>query len=1048
MVCLIILSKQPIFFLLCLCSQALSQNIQTIAGGGPHNIPAQQIEVPLPSGLAVDTAGNVYVSATLAGQIWKIDALGRVNVFAGTGASLLVGADPGDGLQAVDSAFSSVQGLVFDSLGNLYVADSNNRRVRKISPSGVVSTVAGNGGIGYSGDGGPATSAQFYSPTALAMDSANNLYILDAGHTTYFPYAITGQTIRRVTPAGVISTIAGNGSGVGSGDGGPATAAGLAGPVSIAVNSAGVLYIVESTNCRVRQVVNGIISIFAGAGTCADTGDGAPAISANLAYPTGVAVDRFNNVYIVEQSGVRIIAAGQSNIATFATGLSSEHSIAIDNSGANVYLGSFANFINKVSAGVTSLFVGNSTVASGAQNAFDLKLYSPTSLAVDNAGSLYFSETNQYRIRKLLLSAGSVTTAAGTGTFGNSADGAPITGPVANVTRLAFDLAGDYTFAEAGFSDGIHIRKVSGGVFSSLAVLPVISGGISASVVAANGDIYFANQSESQVHLFTQQTGVTSLYAGNGLYGTTGDGGLALNASLGYISSLAIDGAGNVFIGDGSTIRKVTQKTTIITTVATGISASSLFVDQSDNVFFIDGNRVRKVTAATNILSTVAGNGSGLFTGDGGLATLAGLSPVGITIDRAQNLFIGDNSGRIRTTKVSACFFTIGTPIVYLGRFGGTGSVTVSATNPDCPYSVSSSTGSVIITSAASGTGSGTVTFSVPADGGSDRVTNVAVGGATFTVSQAGTIGPQNVGFFQPSGGPLWVLDSNGTGIYEASDKTFAFAGQAGAIAVTGDWNGDGRTKVGYYLNGFWILDYNGNGVYDGTGPGGDKFYAFGGAGAAYIPIVGDWNGDGRTKIGFYNNGSWALDANGNGTFDGTGIGQDRFYGFGGNGVGEIPLLGDWNGDGRTKVGYFFKGSWMLDYDGNGSFSGVDKNYTTFPYSPGDKPVTGDWTGDGKAKIGIFRGGFWILDTNNNGTYDGIGTGQDKFFGFGGNVGEIPVVADWNGSGTSKIGIYVNGFWVLDFNGNGSYDGTGPGGDRFIAFGGSGAGYQPIIGRW
>ena len=108
----------------------------------------------------------------------------------------------------------------------------------------------------------------------------------------------------------------------------------------------------------------------------------------------------------------------------------------------------------------------------------------------------------------------------------------------------------------------------------------------------------------------------------------------------------------------------------------------------------------------------------------------------------------------------------------------------------------------------------------------------------------------------------------------------------------------------------------------------------------------------------------------------------------------------------------------------------------------------GDWNGDGKTKIGIYRGGFWILDYNGNGTYDGVGAGGDKFYGYGGNAGEIPLVGDWTGGGTSKTGIYVNGFWVLDINGNGSYDGTVGGNDRFIAFGGSGAGYQPIIGRW
>ena len=331
----------------------------------------------------------------------------------------------------------------------------------------------------------------------------------------------------------------------------------------------------------------------------------------------------------------------------------------------------------------------------------------------------------------------------------------------------------------------------------------------------------------------------------------------------------------------------------------------------------------------------------------------------------------------------------------------------------------------------------------IPANAPTGQLTvSASIGGSN---SDSGTIYvnvPYSVGFFQPNG-PTWALDSNGSGAYEASDKVFAFAGQPGAIAVTGDWNGDGHTKVGYYLNGFWVLDYNGNGVYDGTGPGGDKFYAFGGSGPGFVPVTGDWNGDGTTKIGYYHNGFWALDTNGSGTFDA----GDGFYGFGGNGAGEIPVVGDWNGDHRSKVGFFFQGLWVLDYDGNGTFTSADKYYNTFPYSAGDIPVFGDWTGDGKTKIGIYRNGFWILDANNNGTYDGIAFGQDKFYGFGGSVGDLPVAADWNGSGTTKIGVYNNGFWVLDYNGNGSYDGTGPGGDRFVAFGGQ-AGNQPIIGRW
>ena len=234
---------------------------------------------------------------------------------------------------------------------------------------------------------------------------------------------------------------------------------------------------------------------------------------------------------------------------------------------------------------------------------------------------------------------------------------------------------------------------------------------------------------------------------------------------------------------------------------------------------------------------------------------------------------------------------------------------------------------------------------------GSSASTQVDV--MNFSYDTSGQM-QRNIGYFKP-GDPSWALDFNGNGQFDASDRVFPFAGQPGAVAVTGDWNGDGRTKVGYYINGFWVLDYNGNGTYDGV-QGGDKFYAFGGSGASYVPVVGDWNGDGKTKIGFYNNGFWALDVNGNGTFDGVVL--DSFFGFGGNGVGEMPLVGDWNGGGRTKVGYFYQGKWVLDYDGNGIYTAADKNYQTFPYAAGDIPVYGDWSGDGKTKIGIYRGGF------------------------------------------------------------------------------------------
>ena len=283
-----------------------------------------------------------------------------------------------------------------------------------------------------------------------------------------------------------------------------------------------------------------------------------------------------------------------------------------------------------------------------------------------------------------------------------------------------------------------------------------------------------------------------------------------------------------------------------------------------------------------------------------------------------------------------------------------------------------------------------------------------------------------------------WALDLNGNGQWDGvpADAFYNFTAGAGDIAVYGDWNGDGRTKIGVYHQGFWLLDYNGNGVWDG--PSIDRFIALGGPG--YLPVVGDWNGDGRTKTGFYYNGFWALDYNGNGAWDGT-AGGDRFIALSLH-SGETTVVGDWNGDGRAKVGVFYNGQWALDDNGNGMWDAGDKLYTFSTGGAGEVPVLGDWSGSHTTKIGVYYQGFWLLDYNGNGAWDGSGT--DRFIALGGN-GYTPVVGDWNGDGKAKVGFYVNGFWGLDFNGNGTWDGPS-GGDRFVALGGTGQ--QLVVGKW
>ncbi len=1075
------LPKNLILSALILLLPAAAQNIQTIAGGGPVNLQSLQTGLAQPSGLAVDTAGNVYVSLAQKHQIWKITGSGSVSVFAGNGSYPY----DGDGVQATTVTLNQPAGLAFDTSGNLYVADSGHNSIRRISTSGIITTVAGNGTPGFSGDGGAATSAQLDSPSAVAVDAAGNLYIAD----------VTNQRIRMVTAGGTITTIAGTGTVGFSGDNGPATAANLNQPSGVAVDSNGVVYIADQANFRVRKVVAGTITTAAGNGTFGLSGDGGPATAAQLNSVTAVIVDVANNLYIVESYDVRAVLAGQVNIqrvaGTGSPGYSGDggapavamfrnlSALALDSTGVTGYLADAGNSrLRKFSTTLITTFAGNGSLdySNGSGSGLlgtTASLLTPNTLAVDNAGSLIFADSGGSSIRKLNLGNGFLTTAAGSGSIGFTPDGGPSTGALSSPVGVVYDASGNILFLE-----GARVRKLASGVYSTLANTSGTFGfsgdggpatlarfrSLSGLALAANGDLYIADSQNNRVRVINGQTGIVTTVAGNGTGGSTGDGGLATSAMLNFPSGLALDGAGNLYITEvlGNRVRKVVLSTNIISTAAgdgttnfqdgvaataTGLSVPfSVFADQSGNLFIADEghSRVRKVTAGTNLISTVAGNGVLDFTGDGGPATSASINPLAITVDRAQNLYIADSSGRIRSTQVVACFFTVSTPAFYVNSRAGTGSVTVTATDPSCPYSVTSGSPFVTITSGASGTGGGTVNFSYTADPSQSRTATILFGGQSFTVVQTGLLSQQNIGFFQPTNGPLWVLDSNGSGVYEASDRVFPFAGQPGVTALSGDWNGDGRSKVGYYLNGFWVLDYNGNGIYDGVGPGGDKFYGFGGAGVAYVPVVGDWNGDGRTKVGFYNNGSWALDTNGSGSFDA----GDSFFGFGGNGVGEIPVYGDWNGDGRTKIGYFFQGRWVLDYNGDGVFTfAADKFYTSFAFAAGDKPVVGDWTGNGLAKIGIFRGGFWVLDYNGNGTYDGVGVGGDKFYGFGGTPGDIPLVGDWNGTGFAKVGLYNNGFFTLDFNGNGSYDGVGAGGDRFVAFGGT-AGNQPLIGRW
>ncbi|MFE9399947.1 RICIN domain-containing protein [Streptomyces flavidovirens] len=331
--------------------------IRTVAGTGVaefngDNGPAVSAQFNLPYGIAVDSAGTLYVSDYKGHRVRKITTDGKISTVAGTGTA---GSD-GDGGPAISAQLNGPREVAADSAGNLYIADGDNHRVRKITTDGKISTVAGTGAEGPGGDGGLATAAQLNNPRGVAVDSDGILYIADSDN----------NRVRKVTADGEISTVAGTGTAGSDGDGGPAISAQLNGPRGVAVDSAGNLYIADHVNNRVRKVTaDGEISTVAGTGTADSSGDGGLAAAARLHSPAGVVVDSVGNLYIAEYNGHRV------------------RKVTADGE------------ISTVAGTGTEGFGGDGGPAASAQ------LQNPLGLAVNCVDALYVADHYNHRLRKV-----------------------------------------------------------------------------------------------------------------------------------------------------------------------------------------------------------------------------------------------------------------------------------------------------------------------------------------------------------------------------------------------------------------------------------------------------------------------------------------------------------------------------------------------------------------------------------------------------------------------------------------------------------------------
>ena len=699
------------FLLLSVAATAQQYLISTYAGGAPLPTPALAVDVPIQaaSGVATDAAGNIYFA--VADSVFKLDQGGVLTRVAGNSRPGYSG-DGGPATSAqvnlsflVDAFLAN--GLAVDPAGSLFIADSGNHRVRRVSPDGIIATVAGIGTMGFSGDGGPATSAQLAHPNGLTVDGAGNLFIADYDN----------QRIRKVSTAGIITTVAGGGT-AGLGDGGPAVDAQLGvrlpgystGPLGVAVDASGNLFIGDYGNHRIRQVsAAGIITTVAGNGNRGFSGDGGAATGAQLASPVGPAVAAAGNVFFADAGNARIRQVSTSGIITTVAGDGTlgpsgdggpatstplfPNSVAVDGAG-NLFIGDYgSNRIRKVSPGGIMTTVAGCApgcipggIPGDGGPATSVRLWlglgDPNFLggtALDSAGNLFIADTNNQRIRKVSPD-GIITTAAGTGAMGFSGDGGPATSAQLSAPlAVAVDSENNLYIADTYNN---RVRKVSANGIITTVPGPDSEFGVPTGVaVDGDGNVFTTDSLRSGACCSTairkiSPSGVVTTVAGGGaITGPLTDGAAATDANLFGFLSLAVDSAGNLFIAapfDGR-VHKVSPSG-VITTVAgggalrgtsadggpaksaalaspTGVAvggAGNLFISTADYDYDSSGGdeRIRKVSPS-GIITTVAGTGAfaiGL-SADGAPATSAQLAgPAGVAVDGTGNVFFADTS--------------------------------------------------------------------------------------------------------------------------------------------------------------------------------------------------------------------------------------------------------------------------------------------------------------------------------------------------------------------------------------------------------------------
>ena len=925
-------------------AQAAELTVRTLAGVSPAGFTdgtGANARFNGLSSIAVDSAGNAFVADPFNNAIRKVTPAGVVTTFAGGN----FGSNDGTGTAA---QFFRPSGIAIDSTDTLYVADSGNNTIRKITPAAVVTTLAGLAGNVGSTDG-TGSAARFSNPRGIAADSAGTLYVADTNN----------HTIRKVTSAGVVTTLAGLAFNPGPTDG-TGSAARFRLPSGLTVDGAGTIYVADTNNQTIRQVTSaGVVTTLAGTAQTSGNVDGTGS-AARFNAPSGITVNGAGTLYVADANNatIRQIAAG-AVVTTFAgagllgnvdgTGTAARFfgPSGVTISGGVLFVADTQNdTVRKITSGavVTTLAGFNLSLGAVDGTGRGARFALPGGVAVAASGDAYVADTVNGTIRKI-TPWGVVTTYAGlAGNFG-SVDG---TGSAARFSRpigIAVDSAGTVYV-----SDNNTIRQItSGGVVTTIAGLAGSSGSADGTGSAARffnprgiavdsgGTLYVVDSNNQTIRKITAGGVVTTLVGQVGVSGFVDGTGSA--ARFNFPQGITVDSTGTMYLADTSnqSIRQVTAAG-VVTTLAGGGPASGgwldatgtaarfsnpqgIAVDSTGNLYVSDSgsNTIRKITAGA-VVTTVAGDPFWAGADDGGYTRFN--LPQGVAVDAHGAVYVAD--ARNNTIRTSA-------PFRYnIGDFDNDGKADLTIYRPGSGTWFINKSGSNYTSSLVINWGLST-DIPVPGDYDGDGIMDAAI--------------------FRPSTGTWWALTSSSNYTAYLSHNF----GTNGDVPFAWDVDGDRIVDLIIYRpsTGRWwytpsTVGYAQYGYVDWGTPGdipvpGEYAGTHGPQVAVYRPSTGEW---------------WTLDND---------TGNPIRFLWGGV-AGDVPVPADYDGDGLLDVAVYrpATGEWWVKTSTSNYAS-----YTRYLWGgvSGDVPVPADYDGDGKTDVAVYRpatGEWWVLTSSSN----------------------------------------------------------------------------------